>query len=94
MEYTELLLAQLRDPFRVGLMIALVLTMLRTRAVSGTALPLAAGVVFVAVIIPMTLPAPAAGGGMLAAVGTGIVANLILLGLILGAWTLWQRLRR
>ena len=89
---TDLLLAQLTDPFRIGLIIALVATMLRTAAVTGRLVPLAAGVVFVAVIIPMTLQAGQ--GSVWQAVAVGIVANAVLLAVVLGAWTLFRRLRR
>ena len=85
----DLLLSQLADPFRIGLLIALVLTMLRNAPVSGTIIPLAAGVVFVAVLIPVAMQ----GGFDATRVGVGILANAILLGVILGAWTLFQRLR-
>ena len=56
MNFTEIVQAQLGDMFRAALILALLYTMLRTRAVTGTWLPLAAGIVFVAVIIPMTMP--------------------------------------
>jgi hypothetical protein len=90
MPFLDLLQAQLTDVFRIGLMIALVVTMLRTQAVTGTILPLLAGVVFVAVIIPMTMPAtePA-----LRAIGTGIVANLILLAVAMAALQVYRRFR-
>ena len=40
----DLIQSQLLDPFRIGLIAALVFTMLRTRGATGTVLPLAAGV--------------------------------------------------
>lgn len=92
MTATETVIEQLSDPFRIGLLVALVATMLRTQTATGTWLPLAAGVVFVAVIIPMTL-APVADGGMVAAVGYGIIANTILLAVIMAGLALWRRLR-
>ena len=93
MGLTELMLAQLADPFRIGLMVALVITMLRTQGATGIWFPLAAGVVFVAVIIPSTmlnsLPQP-----LTTLVAVGVVSNVILLAVILAAWTIYQRLRR
>jgi hypothetical protein len=87
---TDLILSQLTDPFRIGLLIALFYTMLRTQAATGTIKPLALGAVFVAVIIPITahstLTAP-----MATVIGAGILANIILLAVILGAWTLYLR---
>ena len=88
---TAILLAQLTDPFRIGLIIALVFTMLRTAAVTGTFVPLAAGV-FVAVIIPTTMQAGK--GPVWQAVAVGIVANAVILAVVMGAWTLLRRLRR
>lgn len=89
MTYLDALGSMLLDPFRIGLLIALVLTMRRTAQATGTWLPLAAGAVFVAVIIPMTLSAPT--GGMMLAVALGLLANALILGVILLAMQLWQR---
>jgi hypothetical protein len=47
---TDLVLSQLGDLFRIGLIVALVVTMRRTAAVTGRVVPLALGVVFVAVM--------------------------------------------
>ena len=88
---TDLLIAHLTDPFRIGLLIALVATMLRTAAVTGTLVPLAAGVVFVAVIIPMTMQAGQ--GPLWQAVAVGIVANAVLVAIIMAVWVLIRRLR-
>ena len=55
MSITDLLMAQLTDPFRIGITIALMLTMLRTRHETGTMKPLALGVAFIAVLIPLTI---------------------------------------
>jgi hypothetical protein len=88
---TDLLIAQLTDPFRIGLIIALVWTMRRTARVTGTLVPLAAGVVFVAVIIPTTMQA--GNGPVWQAVVVGIVANAVILAVVMGVWTLFRRLR-
>ena len=92
MSLSDLLLLQLSDPFRIGLLIALFITMLRTRAASGTVIPLAIGAVFVAVLLPLTAQAGLA-VPLATAIGAGIVANVIWLAIILGAWTLYLRLR-
>lgn len=94
MTLPDLLLSQLADPFRIGLLIALFITMLRTQAATGTLVPLAVGAVFVAVIIPATQGQSAATGPFLNAIAMGIVADVILLAIILAAWTLFQRMRR
>jgi hypothetical protein len=83
----DLINSQLTDPFRIGLLIALFVTMLRTRASSGTVLPLAAGVVFVAVIVPSTM----GGAFALQTVLAGIVSNAVILAAVFGIWTIYQR---
>ena len=87
----ELIQSQLLDPFRIGLIIALVVTMARTRAATGIVLPLAAGVVFVAVILPSTMNPSAA--PLMDAVLAGLVSNLILLGIVLALALVVRRLR-
>ena len=82
MTNSEILLSQLTDPFRLGLIVALVVTMLRTEAVTGRWVPLAAGVVFVAAILPMTT-ARGAEAGLAQAIALGILANLVLLALVM-----------
>lgn len=86
---TDILLAQLADPFRLGLLAALFFTMLRTEAVSGRLIPLAAGALFVAIIIPTAMQ----GGFDATLVGVGIVANAFVLGVFWLLWTAFRRLR-
>lgn len=83
MTFTEILMSQITDPFRLGLIVALVVVMLRTEAVTGRYIPLALGVLFVAVILPMTTARGLAEGGMRQAIALGIVANLVLLALVM-----------
>lgn len=87
----ELFLAQLTDPFRIVLAIGLVLTMLRTRAASGAWIPLAAGVVFIAVLIPMTMGADAA--DRMQAIIAGIFSTSIIVAVVLGLRALVLRAR-
>lgn len=93
MDLSNLILSQLADPFRIGLMVALVITMLRTQGVTGVLVPLAAGVLFVAVVIPSTtlnvLAQP-----LWQIVAVGLVSNAIILAVILGVWAVYQRFRR
>ena len=89
---TELVLSQLTDLFRIGLIIALVVTMHRTAAVTGRVLPLALGVVFVAVMLPATLPSGTA--SLSDAVLAGLISNSILLVPVLALAALIARLRR
>ena len=93
MSLTDLLLAQLADPFRIGLLIALFITMLRTQTATGIWAPLAAGAVFVAVIIPSTLNQGTQAVPLAQAIGVGIVADVILLAIILAAWNAFKRVR-
>jgi hypothetical protein len=87
----DLIQSQLMDPFRIGLIAALVFTMFRTKAATGTVIPLAAGVVFVAVILPSTQGSGAA--SLTEAVTAGIVSNLIILGIVLALAMIVRRLR-
>ena len=90
MTIVETLGDQLRDPFRWGLLVALVLTMLRTEGQTGRWLPLALGALFVAVIIPATRP----GGDVLRSAAVGLAANALILAAVLLLREGWVRLRR
>lgn len=92
MTLTDLLLSQLTDPFRIVLLMALFVTMLRTQTATGTLLPLAAGMVFVAVILPTTLQTTLA-APLMQVIGVGLVANAILLVIIFAAFSLYQRFK-
>ena len=87
----ELIQSQLMDPFRIGLIAALVFTMFRTKAATGTVVPLAAGVIFVAVILPSTQGAGAV--SLTEAIAAGVVSNLIILGIVLALVMIVRRLR-
>lgn len=89
MNLTELLFAQLTDPFRIGITIALMLTMFRTRANTGTWLPLGVGVAFIAVLIP-TLLYPDQ-GNRVAAILVGLLSTSLLLAAAMLARTLVLR---
>ncbi len=93
MSAADLILSQLADPFRIGLLIALFITMLRTEAATGTWVPLAVGALFVAVLLPLTVPGTTVAVPLVQAVVSGLVANVILLAIILAAWRLYQRRR-
>ena len=86
----DLLAAQAGDVFRIGLLVALLLTTLRNRPITGMLLPLAAGAVFVAVIIPLTgattRPEP-----LPIQVLAGLVVNAVYIAIALALWSLWTR---
>lgn len=95
MGMVDLLQSQLLDPFRIGLIVALLYTAIRNQAVSGLVLPLAAGVVFLAVILPSTMGLGAAVDlGLWTVIGVGILANSILLAIALAGWLVIQRSQR
>jgi hypothetical protein len=87
----DIILSQLADPFRWALVAGLVFTMFRTEAVTGRVIPLAAGIAFVAAIIPLTMGAGDASVGQ--AIGVGVAVNLVILAVVLGLWTVVRRLR-
>ena len=89
---TDLVFSQLTDVFRIGLIIVLVITMLRTSSVTGRVLPLVLGVVFVAVIIPTTMTGGSA--VLTQAILVGLVSNTVILVVVLGVARLVARLRR
>ncbi len=73
MDIPTLLMHQATDVFRLGLLAGLVYTTERTRANTGVLTPLAAGIVFVAFIIPTTMPQ--AGVPLWLAVTSGVAVN-------------------
>ena len=89
---TDLVLLQLTDLFRIGLIIALVFTMRRTAAVTGRMFPLVLGVIFVAAMLPATMPSASA--SVTDAILAGLVSNTIILAVVLVAAGLIARLRR
>ena len=86
----QILQAQLTDPFRIVMLIALVMVWDRNRGPEGGILPLVAGYVFVAVLLPSTLGAP---GQLVPGILAGLISNLIILLFLLGLWLIWQRMR-
>ena len=86
----DLLQSQLTDVFRIGLIVALIATTLRTEGITGRIIPLLAGVVFVAVIIPTTMQTSDT-PPLMQRIGVGVVANLIILGV---CWGIWQTIAR
>lgn len=89
---TDLVMLQLTDLFRIGMIVGLVVTMHRTAAVTGRVIPLALGVVFLAVMLPVTMPV---GSTNLAdAILAGVISNSIILAPVLALGWLITRLRR
>ena len=92
MSFIEIFTSQLGDLFRIGLILALIATQRRTAGVTGSAAPLAAGVVFVAVLIPFTMGDPSA--PKLPAVVAGLASNAVILALGLAALAMAAKLKR
>ncbi len=73
--------SQLTDIFRIGLLCGLLYTMERTRAHTGTIVPLIGGIVFVAVIIASTTPVT--GYSMAQNIVSGLAANSVIIAVLL-----------
>lgn len=84
----DVFLSQITDVFRIGLLVALVLTARRTAGTTGTVLPLLAGIVFVAVIIPTTR-----GSTDLVQIGVGIATNAVVVAVVFLGFLAFSRLR-
>lgn len=84
----DLTSAALTDPFRIILLVGLVITQRRTATVTGAVLPLATGMLFVAAIIPLTMGFGAE-AGLPKAVAAGLVANAIWLVPIIAIIRFW-----
>lgn len=88
----DLLTAQLTDPFRIGLLIAMVYTARNTAAQAGLVIPVLLGIVFVAVLIPMTMGSTTP--DRTGAIATGLLSNAIIVGIVWGIWEAVSRARR
>ncbi len=95
MDLQAIVIGQLTDIFRIGMLVFLALTSLNTAAATATragrAVPLVLGVLFIAVLIPVTFSRE--DPDLLPRILLGIPVNTILLGVILAALTLWKRTR-
>lgn len=89
MDTTALLTSQLTDLFRIGLLVGLFYTMERTKPQTGIAIPLLAGIAFVAVIIPSTMPVPSV--SFSDALVTGLVSNSIIVAVL---WLIFGFLKK
>jgi hypothetical protein len=89
MDYFSLFTSQLTDIFRIGLLAGLVYTTHRNQSQTGLLLPLVAGIVFVAVIIPSTMARP--NSDLVPAVFSGLFSNALLVAVLWAAWSSIQR---
>ncbi|WP_269931623.1 hypothetical protein [Aminobacter sp. HY435] len=91
MPYLDIYLAQLIDPFRIGLLVALVLTAASTAQTLNRWIPIALGVVFVAVLIPFSIGASST-VDTTTAVLVGLVSNVTIAAVLVGAKAAYSRL--
>lgn len=89
----DIVFSQLIDPFRIGMIFFLLVTAIRTRANMGLWMPLGMGVVFIAILIPLTTAA-ASPVNRFEAIGLGIVTNALILAVLLAGWTVFEKVRR
>ena len=87
----DIFITQIGDPLRVVLLAAVIALQPRLEGRLGKIPTLAAGLVLVALLIPLLLP----NGNVwfLVAAAIGLVTNAILMGLLLGIWALVRRFR-
>lgn len=85
MDYSSLFTAQVTDIFRIGLLMGLIYTVERTRSQTGLMIPILAGLIFVAVMIPSTMPV--AGVTLWSAIATGLAANTVIFAVL---WLIWS----
>jgi len=90
MQFVEIFLSQMTDPFRIGLLVVLVLTTIRTAAQTGNVLPLIAGAIFVAILIPTAMSDE--GSNKFALIAVGLVSNAVILGVIVAVRMIAARL--
>lgn len=89
----DIVFSQLIDPFRIGMIFFLLMTAIRTRANMGLWMPLGMGVVFIAILIPLTTAA-ASPVNRFEAIALGIVTNALILAVLLAGWTVFEKVRR
>jgi hypothetical protein len=92
MDISTLLVEQFTDIFRLGLLAGLIYTTERTRMQTGVVLPLIAGVIFVAIIIPTTMPKP--GVSLWQAAAVGVAVNAVIVAVFWAAWQAFAKSRR
>jgi hypothetical protein len=93
MDVVKILAEQLADPFRLGLLVALLFIAANSSGVFNRWLPIALGLVFVAVLIPTAMASDEI-EPVTAQIGVGLLSNAIIVGLMLLAEAAFERFRR
>ncbi|GLS32344.1 hypothetical protein SAMN04488498_11723 [Mesorhizobium albiziae] len=91
MHLVDIYLAQLADPFRVGLLVALLFTAANTEAALNRWIPIGLGLAFVAVLIPTAI-GTTAGMDLVHTILVGLVSNLTILAVLLAVRAAYLRL--
>ena len=91
MGLVDLFITQIGDPLRIILLAVVIAAQPRLEDRLGKILTLAAGLVLVALLIPLVFP----NGNVwfLVAAGIGLITNAIQMGVLLGIWTLVRRFK-
>lgn len=92
MDIVRILVEQLADPFRLGLLIALLFVAAKPAGVFNRWLPIALGLVFVAVVIPTAMASDET-EPMTAQIGIGLLSNGIIVGLMLAAEAVYEKFK-
>ena len=93
MEFTDILVAQLGDPFRIGLLVTLLFTARNTSSALNRWVPIALGLVFVAVLIP-TAMASEDSAPVAEQIGFGLLSNAAILGVLIAGQLAFERFRK
>jgi hypothetical protein len=89
----EIIVAQLADPFRIALLVTLLFTAANAKGALNRGLPIALGLVFVAVLIPTAMASDEA-VPVREQIGVGLVSNAIIIGILLFAEAAFERIRK
>jgi hypothetical protein len=92
MDFIDILISQLADPFRIALLVALLFTAQNTSGALNRWLPIGLGLVFVAVLIPTALASD--GAPVAEMIGVGVVSNAAVLAILLAAQALYEQVRK
>ncbi len=87
--FAAIVVSQLADPFRIGLIAALIYTTIRNFGITGWFVPMAAGLVFVAFIIAVTMPSGEQ--TQFAIISAGVISNTIIATIMFGAIYIWRK---
>lgn len=93
MDLIDILVSQLADPFRVGLLLALLFTARNNSNVLNRWLPLGLGLVFVAVLIPTAMASDDT-APVVSRIGLGLLSNALILGIFLLAQAAFEHVRK